>query len=312
MQIVIDIVLPVFGLVLIGFAAATARWFGTDSSRGLSLFVFNFAIPGLLFRTMANVEVPAEIPWNFLLAYYLGTVAVFGLGMAAGGLAFGRRLDELGIFGLCTGFSNTILLGIPLILTALGEAAALPLFLLISCHGLLLMPLATMVIEAGRGGAGGLGRIPLNALSGLARNPIIVSLAAGLLFNWAGWTIPPAADDIIALLGASATPCALFAMGASLAHYRIAGDLVQSVSLVGIKTILHPLLVWLLAAFVFDLPPLWSHVVVIMAAVPTGINAYLFAQRYEICLRVSATVVLMANAFSILSLSVLLGLLGVR
>ncbi|NNG03204.1 MAG: AEC family transporter [Inquilinus sp.] len=310
MTIILDIILPVFGLVLLGYGAAKAKFFDDDAIRGLSLFVFNFAIPVMLFRTLAQTVLPESLEWGFLLSYYLGAFAVCGLGMASAGLLFGRPLEAQGAAALTAGYSNTVLLGIPLILTAFGDAAGLPVFLLVAFHSLLLLPAATAVIEAGRGRAEGLKRLPLVTATGMAKNPIFVGLMAGLAFNLLGLGIPGPVDAVAETLGRAALPCATFAMGASLARYRVAGSLAESAVLIGLKMLVHPALVWLLATQVFAVDPLWASVAVVMAALPTGVNAYLFAQRYGVGIPQAATAVLVSTGLSLGTLSVLLFLIG--
>ena len=312
MALILDIILPVFGLVVLGFGAAKAKWFDEGAIRGLSLFVFNFAIPVMLFRTLARVEMPETIEWGFLLSYYIGALTVFALGMASAGILFRRPLEAQGAAGLTAGYSNTVLLGIPLILTTFGDDAALPLFLLVAFHSLLLFPIGTAVIEAGRGRGAGLRKLPLVTAKGMAKNPIMVGLVLGLAFNLLDLGIPGPVDTIAETLGQAALPCATFAMGASLAQYRIAGSLGESGVLIGLKILVHPLLVWLLATMVFDVAPLWASVAIVMAALPTGVNAYLFAERYGTGIAQAATAVLVSTGITIGTLSLLLAVLGVR
>lgn len=144
----------------------SAGLFDTAANCGLSLFAFSSAIPPLLFRSMAHTDLPDVMPQSFLASYYLGAFAVFGLGMLVGWL-FSRRLDEQGILGLGAAFSNTVPLGIPLVLTTFDDTAALPLFLLISFHSLLLLPTMTTVIEVSRSRGGALRHILWNAFKGL-------------------------------------------------------------------------------------------------------------------------------------------------
>ena len=174
------------------------------------------------------------------------------------------------------------------------------------------MPTVTVLLELGRGRSGGLWRIPLQVLRGLFSNPVIVGMLLGLGFNLLHLSIPTPLDNLAKTLGQAATPCALFAMGAALSRYRVAGNLPESLTLVGLKTLLHPLLVWLLATFVFTLPPLWTGVAVLIAALPTGVNAFLFAQRYEVGVATATTTIFISTGFSLLSLSLILLLLDVR
>ena len=107
-------------------------------------------------------------------------------------------------------------------------------------------------------------------MRGLFSNPVIVALLLGFTWNLLSLPVPAPVNELTRLLGQAATPCALFATGAALSQYRIAGNLAESLWLVSVKIILQPLLVWLLAAYVFQLPPLWSAVAVLIAALWLG------------------------------------------
>ncbi len=309
MNIVLDIILPVFGVVFIGYVAGRFSWIGREAIEGLSTFVFNFAIPALLFRSLATAELPADIPWGYLISYYAGVFTVFALGIAAARFWFAQPLEGQGIFALGAGFSNTVLLGIPLILTAFGEQASVPIFLIISFHSFLLMPTVTTIIEFGRGQGESVSQLWITTFKSLFTNPIILGLLAGMTFNLFSFGIPHALDSVAQMLGAAATPGALFAMGASLSQYRVAGNLSEAGVLSVFKLIVHPSVVWLLATFVFQIEPLWIAVAVVMAAMPTGVNMYLFAQRYKVAVAEATTTVLLCTALSVVTLSGLLFLL---
>lgn len=308
---IIDIIVPVFGIVLLGYAAGRSRYFNEHDVQGLSKFVFNFAIPIMLFRMLANTALPEQIEWGYLLSYYVGAFMVYGFGMLTGSLAFSQRTKEQGVFGLGAAYSNAVLLGMPLILMALGEAAALPLFLLLSFHSGLMFFTVTAIAEAARGKGQSAWKLPWITLKGLAKNPIVDGLLLGLLFNVFNLELPGALDKVVETLSGAALPGAVFALGASLSRYRIAGNLPQAMTLVGLKTVLHPVIVWLLATFVFGVDPLWTSVAVIMAAMPVGINAYLFAQRYDVCVAPVATAILLSTGLSVGTVSLLLFLLNI-
>tara|TARA_R110002049_G_scaffold101097_3_gene245555 strand:+ start:786 stop:1718 length:933 start_codon:yes stop_codon:yes gene_type:complete len=306
MDIIFGIILPIFGTLGIGYAAARFGVFDEAANRGLSVFVFNFAIPLMLFRSIAQTELPDALPWGYLLSYFVGAFATMGLAMLVGRTLFARRLDELAVMGMGASYSNTAMLGIPLVVTAYGPTAALPLFVLIACHSLILLPPTTIIIEAARGAQQSIGKLMLTLLRGVATTPLIWGLSVGLLFAISGAAVPDAVDSIAGGIGAAAAPCALFALGASLTRYRLGGNLREPLAIVALKTLVHPLLVWLLATQVFDIPELWVVVAVTLAALPAGVTPYLFAQRYQVVQASTASTVFLSTLFSVASLSALL------
>ena len=211
------------------------------------------------------------------------------------------------------GFANTVMLGIPLVLTAYGEAGAVPLFIIISLHSILLIGSATMLIEIARGDTRNLIILPWSIGRGIVTNPIIAGLLLGLAANMVGFTTPAPVAKMADMLARAALPCAVFSMGASLAAYRLGGAIGRA----GLWSVLklamagHPALVaalpvginvYLLAArtYVFDVPALWRDVAVLVAALPVGINVYLLAARYHAGeAAVASSLVLSAGSFQV-------------
>ena len=307
MSAFVDIVLPVFALIGVGYAAARAGVFDETATRALSRFVFQFALPVMLFSSLAAQGRPAEFDGRYLLAYFIAVAVAAG-----GGALLAQRPGRAGgqvavVAGFSACYGNVILLGIPLVLTALGEAATLPLFALVSVHGPIMMTLVTILLERGSGAAPPGGRL-LQTLKGLAANPILIGLLAGLAVGVSGLALPGPVAASTALLGQAALPAALFAMGASLAGYRIRGALGLALGLVLLKTVLQPLVVWLLVDYVFEIASPWSDTAILLAAMPTGVNAYLFAVRYRTGEAEAATAIVLSTAACLVTVSVILAL----
>jgi len=308
---ILDIVAPIFAVMVVGFAARKAGILSEAGVKGLVHFVFGFAIPALLFRSLATVELPEVIEWGFLLAFYAGSVSMYAAGMAGGRFLFGRPADHQAIFGMAAAFSNTVLLGIPIILTAYGPEASLPVFLIITFHSATFMPLTAGIIQGSRGSAvSPADHLRILSLE-LVRNPIVMGLLLGLVVNLTGLPIPGPLDSVLELLGGAAVPCALFALGASLAGYPLVGDVGPALYLTTLKLIVHPLIVWVVAVPVMGLSGLWVSVAVTMAAMPSGLNVYLFGARYEAAEGVAARTVFLTTLLSVGTISVLLVLMGV-
>ena len=123
---------PIFGLILIGFVAARLKVMEGAGVRGLVLFVFNFAIPALLLRSVADLHPPDDVAWGFLGAFLGGSLLAYGLGLVVARFGFGRTLADQGIYGMSGSHSNLVMMGIPIVLAAFGPEASLPMLMIIA------------------------------------------------------------------------------------------------------------------------------------------------------------------------------------
>ena len=302
MSHITDIVLPVFGLVILGYIAGRVGWIKEAAIEGLSTFVFTFAIPVMLFRSIATAQLPDRMPWHFLLAYYGSTLLLYVLTV---GIGRATRLDgvESSIFAMSGSYSNVVLLGIPLTVASFGTGANVPLFIIVSTHAAVMFLVTTFSAETGKGEFGKLSLLPLQTARVLLKNTIVIGLLLGLAVNIAALPLPVTIDRMASYLGAAALPCAVFSMGASISRYKISGDLPKITIAVVIKNLVHPILVWLACTQLFHVPGNWTAVAVLLAACPSGINAYLFANRYRVVVASTATVVVISTVVSIAVLS---------
>ncbi|MDF1792221.1 MAG: AEC family transporter [Thalassobaculaceae bacterium] len=312
MEILLEIIVPVFGIVALGYGAARTGLFPHDATKGLSRFVFDYAIPAMLFRTMATTALPETIQWGYLVSYFGGGYIAWIIGTLVATVVFKAKGAEPSIAGMTGAFSNTVMLGVPLVLTTYGDVATLPLFLIVAFHSWQLLSVVTVQAEVGLGARQEMRQLPVNVLKGLVTNPIIIALLLGVLANLLGIKLPGFVDTLTSTLGRAALPCAVFAMGASIAAYRIAGAVRQATVGTVLKLTLHPLLVWLLATHVFTVEPLWRDVAVILASLPVGVNVYLMAQRYQAAVAQSATAILLSTGLSVFTVAGVLWLLDVR
>jgi predicted permease len=305
-SVVLETVLPVFALVFAGYFVGR-RFISEEGIKGLTGFVYYFAIPALLFRTMGGGYLPGPEDLVLLAVYFGGCFIVFALSLASGYRLFTNTVPELGLMAMAGYFGNTVLLGIPLVLAAFGEAGMLPLTLIITFHSALLFPLTILVVELGRGaGSGGWRKALGDSFKALARNPVILAILAGLAYGATGWGLAKPIDAFINLLSGAAAPTALFALGASLSGYKIAGDLKEISLACTIKLLVHPLAVGLLGYLDFDLRADWAAIAVLTAALPAGANVFVLAQQYNIYLGRAASIVLISTGLSMVTLSILL------
>lgn len=312
MQTTITIMLPIFGFIACGYGAGRFRIIDDAGVQGLMTFVMYFAVPALLFRVVVQNELPDLADLNIVLAYYGGCFLVFAASVLFGRMAFSLPIDQQGILGMGSMYSNTVLLAMPLVFTMFGEAGIIPVLLIITFHNVLLFPVVIVFIEIGRGrretAEAGAMPVLLSTLRGTIENPVIIALVFSFLWAAIGLGMSEPIDAFTGLLGKAVAPAALFALGASMAGYRIAGALSESLTMVGFKLLLHPALVWLLGRYVFDLQPLYLAVATITAAVPIGANVFVLAHKYRVYLARATSAMVISAVLSVVTLAVLLAI----
>ena len=292
--------LPFFALIGLGFGAGRTGFFTAEATAYLTKFVFYFALSAMLFRFSANLSIGGILDWPFVFAYLWGTLFVY---LIATGFALLRKrgIEEAAVEAQCAVIGNVGFLGIPMLVLLLGEQAIGPVMLVLAVDLIVFGSLIVILITGSRDGRMSLGVLRTVGL-GLLKNPMIVSISLGLIVSGLGLPIPKPANEFLSILGAAATPGALFAIGASLASksaekVAVAGWLSFS------KLILHPAAVAFAALFMFPVAPYAAGVMIAAAALPVAGNVYILAQHYGVApTRVSASI-LISTALSVFTVS---------
>lgn len=308
LDIIIEILLPVFGIAVLGYGASRMGWFTEQMEDGVSSFVFNFAVPFMLFRTVATTDLPDSIPWGLFGTYYIPIWIVYGIGALLGRFAFGREPVGAIMTGMGSAFSNTVMLGLPLILLAYGEAATLPFFLILSVHGLIMFTGTTLLLEFARSEERDILNLLRHVVSGLIKNPILLGLLSGFAANFSGLQMPGPLLHVAETMQGAVLPCALFVLGSSLKRYGVVGRVSQSLITVSMKLILCPALVYCFGTYLMDVDPLWVQIAVITAAQPSGVMVFIFAQKYGTAQALATTSIFLSTVFSVASLWLILWL----
>ncbi|MFZ9065000.1 MAG: AEC family transporter, partial [bacterium] len=273
MNPIFDVIFPVFAIIGMGYGASKLNWVKESTVDGLSDFTYHFAVPVMLVQTISRSSLPDQVPWAFLFSYYGASFSVMTLGFLSCRTLLRRDFGDSAMHGFTSTFPNTVLLGIPVVLMAFGEEATVPLFLIISLHSTLLLPVITTLMEIAKGRNASLSKVTRNALRGIATNPIILSLVSGILMNLLNLRLPGPLDPVAELMGDTVTPCSLFALGATLTRFQIAGRWKDMGMVVLAKLLLQPMIVAFLALVVFQLEyGLWVHVAILIAAQPVGVT----------------------------------------
>ena len=303
--------LPVVLLIGIGFAAGRLKLIRGEAVRDLSNLVFLVLVQALLFRTMATADL-ARLDLRSVALYYIVAGAMFFALLLIRGLN-----SRSAVLALAAIFSNTLMIGVPLVQLAYGQAGLVHLFTLISMHALILLTLATVVLEllvAREQAAAGLGprrhiaATVAQALKNAILHPVPLPIIAGFLYSLTGWGLHPVVERPLKLLGDAFGPVALVLVGVTLAQTAIGPHLRGALVISVLKTILHPLLMWG-AGRALGLTGLPLAVMVVAAALPVGANVFLFSQRYKKAEDLVTASVAVSTLMAVGTVSVVMGLL---
>jgi malonate transporter and related proteins len=310
MDQIVTIVLPVFGIIGIGYLIA---WFGVISSEtgdAIADFVFAVPIPVLVFRTIATAEIPDGLTPIYLLGVHmLSFLIIWTAGTLAVRRIFGRDARAGVVGGIAAGYGNVFMLGIPLVVTAYGEAALAPVSLAVSLQLPLLLVLSALLIERAMvvdgvaSASGGSANIAANAFKNVALNPIIIGAVAGLVWRIGGFEMIGVVESIVDRLADVAGTLALLALGLGLAKYGVSGAARPAIALALLKLMIMPALTLLIVVFVVPLPPIWAKVIVIAAACPSGSNVYIVAARFRTGEALASNTIVLTTVASIVSIT---------
>ncbi len=319
---VLSALLPVVILVVIGFFAGKRQWISATSVKDLSNLVFLVLMPALLFRTMGSVHLE-KLDLKPVGVYFITVGIIFTAVLLWQGLS--RRST---VVALASIFSNTVMIGVPLVGLAYGETAVVYLFTLISLHALVLLTLATVVLEFAimreraqsaksapehlspdRDTLAKISKNVLLAMRNAVVHPVPLPILAGLLFAQTGWTIPAVVDRPMQLLGSAFGPVALVLVGLTLAHTKVGAHIKGAASIVVVKNILHPALMASLG-WAFGLSGMPLTVMVVSASLPVGANVFLFSQRYHVAQELITASVALTTAVALVTVTLVMAWLG--
>ncbi|HJW02299.1 MAG TPA: AEC family transporter [Azospira sp.] len=311
MSSIINVVLPIFGLILAGYVCRRFQCLGEAAASELNRFVVWLALPALLFKVTATATWTQIWQPGFVASVCAGCFLVFGVTVVCRlrRLRHLRRLADASIDGLSAAYANTGFLGIPLCVLVLGDGGFLPAIvatLIVACA---LFALGIVLVEISLQQE----KHPLRALAkvsrSLATNPLLVAPVLGASWSSAGAPLPPAMGQFLSLLGTAATPCALVSLGAFLAQKQ-EGRRDGTLGLVLAKLLLQPLITAFFAFRVFELPALWANSALLLSALPTGTGPFMLANFYGREAALVARVILLTTLGSLVTVSACLYLLA--
>lgn len=310
MLAIVNVILPVFALMVLGYSAVRFRLFPSEGVRGLVMFVNNFATPCLLFHAMATSDFSTTFNWSVIGSFYAGALVVF----LAGGLIsfhlFKNRPGESVASGFAGTFTNTVLIGIPILQRAYGQDALVTAFSIIAFHASMLITLGMLVMEFARRDGAPLHKTLWVAFLRIIANPLLWGITLGVVVNFLHIGLIEPVDAFVSMMAAAVTPAALFGLGGALNEYRLSESWAQSLAMSVLKLLVQPAIAYLLMVYVFHVDHEYLRYGVLLAAMPTGINAFVFATYYNRSVNVASNTILISTVLSVVTVTGWLYLLG--
>jgi malonate transporter len=300
------LVLPIFAIILAGWVARRSGVFSRHATTELNRYVVYIGLPALLFHIVVHARLVDIWQPGFIAAFAGSCLIVFVITLLWSVRHTGRLADAA-IDGLNASYPNTGFVGFPLMLAVFGQRS-MSLTLIASIVTVcVLFAIALVLIETALQERSSPWRLLRKVTWSLIKNPLILSPLAAAMIAACGLHVSGPSEEFLKLLSASASPCALVALGSFLAEKTVqaGGGMGTTVRLIFTKLVIHPLLAWAIAA-ALHLPPWMIGATVLLAALPTGTGPFMLAELYEREAQVTSRTILVTTLISVLTIAGLL------
>ena len=293
MLAVIQLVLPLFAIILLGFVAGKLARLPIEGLAWMNFYIIYAALPALFYQLLSTTPVSQFAQVGFIVISMGSTFTIFLLVYL---IAKWRKKNqsEATIQGLAAAYGNVGYMGVPLGFAAFGPAAAVPVVLIFCFENAMHFIVAPLFMALDNGNQQTKLALIRHILVKIFTHPFIVATLAGVLASVFSFQMPEFANKTLDLLSQTAGPCALFAMGISAALRPLKRIPTELGYIIPMKLILHPVLMYgLLVWLVPDLDPVWLYSAVLLATLPTATNVFVLAEQYGVWQeRASSTIVI--------------------
>ena len=303
---IIGLISPFFGLIALGFLAGRLAPHPVGGLAWLNVFVIYIALPALFFQLLSKTPVEKLASVGFIVATTLGTFIIFVIGFS---IALARSKGDIPaatIQGLGGAYGNIGYMGPGIALVALGPQAAVPVALIFCFDSVLHFVMAPLLMAVGGGEKLPVGAMCRQVAVKIFTHPFIIATIVGVLGAVFKVHPPVPLERFLTLLAGAAAPCALFAMGVTLALRPLKRVPPELFTIVPIKLVLHPIVIWLLLGLMGTFDEVWVKCAILLAALPTATNVFVIAQQYEIWVERASAVVLVTTVISVATVTLVL------
>ena len=300
---VLNLALPFFGLIFIGFACGKLKQIPDTALAWMNFFILYVSLPALFYRILAQTPLEKLAQVDFIFATTLATFWAFAVAFAVG-LAFRRgHIAEAAITGLAGGYGNIGFMGPGLALATLGAAAAVPVALIFCFDNIVLFTMVPFLMALAQPRQVSLAATALEVVKRVALHPLIIASALGVASAAVHFQPPVAFERLMLFLQNAAAPCALFTLGVTVALRPLKKMPWEVPCLTLVKLVLHPVLVFVLMSSFGPFDQLWVDTALLMAALPPALNVFVFARQYDVWVEEASSAVLIGTLVSVVTLT---------
>ncbi|MEM7215916.1 MAG: AEC family transporter [Pseudomonadota bacterium] len=302
-------ILPVFLILGSGYLIGRFKYLPDSVADGLNAYALKAGVPVLLFMAMYKLDFSKAFHLEMLASFYAGAFVCFYAGIVLSRLFWKRRPGASVAVGFCAVFSNTLLIGFPIAHLVFGEVILAPVFGIIALHASVLYTVGMTTMEFARQDGRGVVDTLRASFSSVIANPLMLGIVAGLIFNLVGIDLFEPVERALDMVRLTAIPVSLVGIGIALNRYSISSEFTETLMVCALALFVHPAVAFVLAHHVFGLDPLFVQAAVVLAAMPPGMNVYIFASLYDRALNLSASVLVIGNILAVITIPLWLLLL---
>jgi len=306
MSDIASLILPLFGLIFLGYLAARITKQPAEAMGWLNTFIIYAALPALFFKLLSKTPVEKLASWDFVTANLSVTFTIFLIVYFISKIILRARMPEATIQGLAAAYGNIGYMGPALAILTFGEQAAVPVALIFCFENVMHFTIAPTMMALSGDEKRGAGALLLDIAKKVFLHPFIIATIIGVAAAIFDIQPPKAVAGLIDYLAQAAAPCALFAMGVSLALRPLKRVPIELVYIVPANLVIHPALMYVTLSWVGDFDPIWTYTAVLLAALPTATNVFVIAQQYGIWIERASASILVNTVLSVLTLAALL------
>jgi hypothetical protein len=290
---------PVFLVIILGWFLGKIGLFTEGFTSVADKYVFKVALPVLLFEDIAAMDLKSDFSVKFVLFCVIATTVMFGA-CWLGARLFLKDKSMVGAFAQAAARGSAAVLGIAFVQNIYGDAGMTPMMIvaavpLFNIYSVLIL---TFSAESGSRDTGKVKK----ALVNVAKNPIILGILAGVVWNLAGLPMPTILSKAVSQVANTATPIALLVLGATFRGRDALAKLGPTAAATFIKLIAIPAVFFPIAiALGFRDSELVAFL--IMLASPTTVTCYIMAKNMDNDAVLSASVVMCSTLFSSVTLT---------